>query len=100
MRQQMAIALKRLEEQELRARGRYQPILFVVAVCKLDAQKATLTLNKYFKIKTLMVTEDSPETDRQQAKDLGRQQKTDKPYKAVVRSLVFLMGSGSQLSLG
>jgi type III restriction enzyme len=40
MRQQMAIALKRLEEQERRAKGRYQPILFVVAVCKADAEKA------------------------------------------------------------
>ncbi len=92
MRQQMAIALKRLEEQELRARGRYQPILFVVAVCKLDAEMATRTLNNYFKIKTLMVTEDSDEADRQKAKDLGRQQKTDKPYKAVVSILMLREG--------
>lgn len=35
MRQQMAIALRRLEEQERRAKKRYQPILFVVAVCTL-----------------------------------------------------------------
>src|SRR5206468_4043321 len=40
MRQQMAIALKRVEEQEMRARKRYQPILFVIAVCKADAEKA------------------------------------------------------------
>ena len=32
MQQQMAIALHRIREQERRARGRYQPILFVVAV--------------------------------------------------------------------
>lgn len=58
MRQQMAIALRRLEEQERRAKGRYQPILFVIAVCKADAEKAANTLNKFFKVKTLLVTED------------------------------------------
>lgn len=46
MRQQMAIALKRLQEQDTRAKGRYQPILFVVAVCKADAIKAADTLYK------------------------------------------------------
>src|SRR5271166_269199 len=65
MRQQMAIALKRLEEQERRAKGRYQPILFVVAVCKADANRAEQTLSKYFNVKTLLVTEDSDEADRQ-----------------------------------
>jgi hypothetical protein len=70
MRQQMAIALKRLEEQERRAKGRYQPILFVVAVCKLDAEKAAQTLNNYFKVKTLLVTEDSDEAGRQKAREL------------------------------
>jgi len=92
MRQQMAIALRRLEEQERRAKGRYQPILFVVAVCKADAEKAEQTLNKYFKVKTLLVTEDSDEADRQQARELGRQQKTTKPYKAVVSVLMLREG--------
>jgi len=92
MRQQMAIALRRLEEQERRAKGRYQPILFVVAVCKLDAQKAEQTLNKYFKVKTLLVTEDSDEADRQKARELGNQQKGAKPYKAVVSVLMLREG--------
>ena len=92
MRQQMAIALKRLEEQESRAKGRYQPILFVVAVCKADAEKAEQTLNKYFKVKTLLVTEDSDEEDRQKARELGRQQKSGKPYKAVVSVLMLREG--------
>ncbi|MFH1235924.1 MAG: DEAD/DEAH box helicase family protein [Parcubacteria group bacterium] len=92
MRQQMAIALRRLEEQERRAKGRYQPILFVVAVCKADAEKAEQTLNKYFKVKTLLVTEDSDEADRQKARELGRQQKTAKPYKAVVSVLMLREG--------
>jgi hypothetical protein len=92
MQQQMAIALKRLEEQERRAKGRYQPILFVVAVCKADAQKAEQTLNKYFKVKTLLVTEDSDEADRQKARELGKEQKTGKPYKAVVSVLMLREG--------
>jgi len=92
MRQQTAIALKRLDEQERRAKGRYQPILFVVAVCKADAEKAEQTLNKYFKIKTLLVTEDSDEADRQKARELGREQKTGKPYKAVVSVLMLREG--------
>jgi type III restriction enzyme len=92
MRQQMAIALRRLEEQERRAKGRYQPILFVVAVCKADAEKAEQTLSKWFKVKTLMVTEDSDEADRQRARELGRQQKSAKPYKAVVSVLMLREG--------
>jgi len=92
MRQQMAIALRRLEEQERRAKGRYQPILFVVAVCKADAEKAEQTLNKYFKIKTLLVTEDTDEADRQKARELGRQKKAGTPYRAVVSVLMLREG--------
>jgi superfamily II DNA or RNA helicase len=92
MRQQMAIALRRLDEQEHRAKKRYQPILFVVAVCKADAEKAEQTLSKYFKVKTLLVTEDSDEHDRQKARELGRQKKTATPYRAVVSVLMLREG--------
>lgn len=92
MRQQMAIALKRLQEQETRAKGRYQPILFVVAVCKADAEKAVKTLINIFKLKTLLLTEDSDEADRKKARELGREQKTKNPYKAVVSVLMLREG--------
>lgn len=93
MRQQMAITLKRLEEQERRAKKRYRPILFVVAVCRnADAEKATQTLNNYFKVKTLLVTEDSEEAERKKAQELGRQQKSGAPYKAVVSVLMLREG--------
>jgi len=92
MRQQMAIALKRLEEQERRAKKRYQPILFVVAVCKADAEKAEQTLSKYFEVKTLLVTEDSDEDDRQKARELGKQKKSATPYRAVVSVLMLREG--------
>ncbi|GAG84999.1 unnamed protein product, partial [marine sediment metagenome] len=81
----------RLQEQEMRAKERYQPILFVVAVCKKDAEKAANTLSKIFKVKTLLVTEDSDEEDRKKARELGRQQKTKAPFKAVV-SVLMLRG--------
>ena len=92
MQQQMAIALQRVREQERRAKGRYQPILFVVAVCKLDAQKAAKTLNEYFKVKTLLVTEDSPEQDRRKATELGKARRGSSPYKAVVSVLMLREG--------
>lgn len=92
MRQQMAIALKRMEEQERRAKGLYQPILFVIAVCKTDATKAEQTLSKYFKVRTLLVTEDSDEKARQQARELGREKKNAQPYKAVVSVLMLREG--------
>jgi type III restriction enzyme len=92
MRQQMAIALRRIEEQERRAKGRYQPVLFVIAVCKADADKAFQTLNNYFKVKTLLVTEDSDEDDRARARELGRKQKLTEPFKAVVSVLMLREG--------
>lgn len=92
MRQQMAIALKRLSEQESRAKGRYQPILFVVGVCKADAEKATETLNKFFGVRTLMVTEDSDEVDRKKAQELGKEKNTKSPYRAVVSVLMLREG--------
>ncbi len=92
MQQQMAIALQRLNEQKRRAKGRYQPILFVVAVCKADAQKAAKTLNDYFKTKTLLVTEDSPDKDRRDATMLGKARGSGAPYQAVVSVLMLREG--------
>ena len=92
MRQQMQIALRRLKEQERRARGRYQPILFVVAVSKLDARHAAQTLNNYFKINTLLITEESSDAERRQAADLQNARRAGKPYKAVVSVLMLREG--------
>ncbi len=92
MQQQMAIALGRLKEQRSRAVGKYHPILFVVAVSKLDAEKAAKVLNNHFKLKTLLVTEDSPEKDRRDATELGRARKTKNPYRAVVSVMMLREG--------
>lgn len=92
MQQQMAIALQRLKEQERRSKSRYQPILFVVAVCKADAEKAAKTLETHFRMKTLLVTEDSTEKERRQASELGRTKRGAAPYKAVVSVLMLREG--------
>ena len=92
MQQQMAIALQRLNEQRSRAVGRYHPILFVVAVSKLDAQKAADVLNRHFKVKTLLVTEDSSEAERRQATALGNARRTKNPYRAVVSVMMLREG--------
>ena len=92
MRQQIAIALRRLDEYERRAKECYQPLLFVVAVCKADAEKAKLVLTNHFRIKTLLITEDSDEADREKARELGRQKGTGKPYKAVISVLMLREG--------
>lgn len=93
MQQQMSIALQRLSEQRRRARGRYQPVLFVVSVCKADAQKAAKTLDDYFGVKTLLVTEDSPDEDRRLATELGRSSRRGgAPYQAVVSVLMLREG--------
>ena len=92
MQQQMQIALARLREQERRAQGRYQPVLFVVAVCKLDAQKAAKTLNLHFKVNTLLVTEDTGESERRKATELRKARRAGKPYKAVVSVLMLREG--------
>lgn len=92
MQQQMGIALQRVNEQERRAKGRYQPILFVVAVCKADAEKAAKTLNQFFKMKTLLVTEDSTEQERRLASELGKSKRGSSPYRAVVSVLMLREG--------
>jgi len=94
MRQQMAIAVARLQEQKRRAKGRYNPVLFVVAVSKLDAEQAAKTLQQHFSMNTLLVTEDSNETDRRKATQLGRLRPSggNKRYDAVVSVLMLREG--------
>lgn len=73
MSQQIGIALKRLEEAKRIAAGRYHPILFVVAVCKADAEAAQAMLRAApFNLRTLIVTEDENECARTAAANIGR----------------------------
>ena len=80
MGQQIGIALNRLEEARRNAAGRYRPILFVVAVCKADANAARAMLEQRFGLRALIVTEDEDESARREAAAIGR----DDRYDAVV----------------
>lgn len=93
MRKQIRIALDRLSEQKRRAatlgRNRYRPILFVVAITIKDAEQARDMLRDEFKLKTLLVTEESDERDREAARHLG---KPHSPHEAVVSVLMLREG--------
>ena len=93
LRKQMQIALSRLNEQKGRAialaEGSYKPILFVVAITIEDAKQACNMLNEEFNVKTLLVTEESEECDREAARRLG---KPKSPYEAVVSVLMLREG--------
>ena len=77
MRQQIGIALHRLEEAKRTARGRYRPILFVVAVCKADARAARAMLEGEFALRALIVTEDEDERAREDAAAVARGDRYD-----------------------
>ena len=78
MSQQVQIALNRLDEAKSAAEGRYQPVLFVVAVCKADARQAKQVLEAPpFGLRTLIVTEDEDEEARTAAAAIGRSGKYD-----------------------
>lgn len=93
MRKQIQIALHRLQEQRNRANtmahGAYKPILFVVAITIKDAEQARDMLAKEFGMTTLLVTEQSDEREREQARKLG---KLGSPYDAVVSVLMLREG--------
>lgn len=93
MRKQIRIALDRLKEQDRRAttlaNGSYKPILFVVAITIKDAEQARDMLEKEFQVRTLLVTEQSEDSERDEARMLG---KPGSPYQAVVSVLMLREG--------
>lgn len=93
MSKQLRIALDRLEEQKRRAailaNNSYRPILFVVAITIKDAEQARNMLEKKFNVAALLVTEQSDETERQEARGLG---KPGSDYEAVVSVLMLREG--------
>ncbi len=64
LRQQLELAVRRLEEQKLRAKDRYKPILFVVAVSIKDAYNAKRVLDEEHHLNTFVIaSKDDDETD-------------------------------------
>ena len=89
MKKQIAISLQRHEEQKARARGRYKPILFVITMSILEGERAQKMLEERFKLKTLLVTQESDEKDRDEAMNIGT---FDSKYEAVVSVLMLREG--------
>ncbi|MDG6982313.1 MAG: DEAD/DEAH box helicase family protein [Nitrososphaerota archaeon] len=89
MRKQMAIALQRLEEQKRRAKDRYKPILFVVTMSIREAERAQKMLEETFKVRALLVTEESDDDDREEARVIGTK---ESKYDAVVSVLMLREG--------
>ncbi len=87
--EQLKIALSRLEEQRVRAKDRYKPILFVVAVGISDATATRNELEQAFGVPTLVVTEESSDEERAEAMKVG---KAESPYDAVVSVLMLREG--------
>jgi superfamily II DNA or RNA helicase len=89
MRKQIAIALARLDEQRERAKERYKPLLFVVTMSVKEAERAQKMLEDQFNVRTLLVTEEAEEAERQEAREIGSK---NSPYNAVVSVLMLREG--------
>lgn len=89
MKKQIAIALQRQAEQKARAKGRYKPILFVVTMSIAEGQRAQKILEERFKIKTLLVTQESDDENRDEAEKIGT---FESKYEAVVSVLMLREG--------
>jgi superfamily II DNA or RNA helicase len=89
MKKQIAIAIKRLEEQKIRAKNRYKPVLFVVTMSISEGERAKKMLEDYFKLNALLVTEDSEDKERKEARNIG---KMDSPYGSVVSVMMLREG--------
>jgi superfamily II DNA or RNA helicase len=83
------ISLDRLKEKERDAKGDYKPILFVVTMGIKEAEKVQKFLKERRNIKTLLLTEESEDAEREEARKIGSK---DSPYKAVVS--VFMLREG------
>ena len=89
MKKQIAISLQRHEEQKVRAKNRYKPILFIVTMSIAEGERAKKMLDERFKVKTLLVTQESDDEQREDALLIGNQ---DNEYEAVVSVLMLREG--------
>ena len=85
----IGIAIDRLNDKEKEAKDAYKPLLFIVTMGIEEAKKVRDFIERRHGIKTLLVTEDSDEKDRAEARAIGHK---ESPYKAVVS--VFMLREG------
>lgn len=97
MRQQIAIAKQCLDYQKKTiapdntGQPAWKPLLFVVAISIKDAQNIKKVLENEFKLKTLLVTNESEEDEKDAALELNKHLK-DSEYDAVVSVLMLREG--------
>ncbi|PMB78365.1 MAG: hypothetical protein C0177_00400 [Fervidicoccus fontis] len=89
MKMLLSIAINALRAKRQEAGGKYKPLLFVVTMGIQEAKIAKEFIEKEFNLRTLIVTEDSPDENREEAKKIGH---FDSPYDAVVS--VFMLREG------
>lgn len=87
------ISLDRLKEKEKEAKGDYKPLLFIVTMGIEEAKEVKKFLEQRRNLKTLLVTEESEDKEREEARKIGTK---DSPYKAVVS--VFMLREGWDVS--
>lgn len=93
MKMLLSISINALAQKKREAKGSYKPLLFVVTMGIDEAKRTKEFLENEFKIRTLLVTEDSDDRERQEAKNIGSQ---SSPYEAVVS--VFMLREGWDVS--
>ncbi len=89
MKMLISISLNALQRKKIDSNGKYKPLLFVVTMGIEEAKRAQKFLEDEFNIRTLLVTEESSEEDRLEARRIGSK---DSPYDAVVS--VFMLREG------
>src|SRR4030067_2293614 len=97
MRQQIAIAKQCLDYEkktvpsDIDGKPKWKPLLFVVAISIRDAKNIAKVLENEFKLKTLLVTNESEESEKDEAMELNRHLR-DTEYDAGVSGL--MLGGG------
>ena len=93
MRMLLSISVNAVRAKRQEVAGKYKPLLFVVTMGIEEAKTAKDFIEREFDLKTLIVTEDSPDENREEAKKIGH---IDSPYDAVVS--VFMLREGWDVS--
>jgi superfamily II DNA or RNA helicase len=97
MRQQIAIAKQCLDYQKKTValddigKPKWKPLLFVVAISITDANNIAKVLENEFKMKTLLVTNESEDSEKEEAMTINRHLK-DCEYDAIVSVLMLREG--------
>lgn len=89
MKMLLSISINALAQKKNEAKGKYKPILFVVTMGIEEAKRTKEFLKNEFHMETLLITEESDDKEREEAKKIGS---LSNPYEAVVS--VFMLREG------